>query len=275
MQRILTLTRYFLRSFFVSLTGLLYLILALVYWNVFFNPSQGTPEIENYILIIGVFGTAVSFLVARSIASRANQAMNLPLVTRLPSRIEYLTAVLLSTVLASTLLQLLVAALAMFRGPGPLWGRLLEIPPLWLATNVFAAVLALHASDFIAVGWSRVTLFGLLGLLLIGKSADTTISSWLVARLNSWSITANGQGWQVLAEWMRNAGVWLNGRETGILSQVYSWLIWPFTAISDAVINGFFTAPQALAPAVILLYAAILFLLSADLFADKDLEFVE
>jgi hypothetical protein len=275
MQRIFTLTRYFLRSFFLSLTGLLYLILALVYWNLFFNPSQGTPEIENYILIIGIFGAAVSFLVTLSIASRANQAVNLPLVTRLSSRIEYLTAVLLSTVLAATLLQLLVAALAMFRGPGLVWGRLLEIPPLWIATNVLAVVLALHATDFVAAGWSRVTLFGILGLLLIGKSADSTISSWLVTRLNGWSITANSQGWQVLAEWMRNAGVWLNGRETGILSQIYSWIIWPFTAISDGVINGFFTAPQALAPAVILLYAAILFLLSADLFAGKDLEFVE
>ena len=275
MRRIFTLTRYFLRSFFWSLTGLLYLILALVYWNVFFNPSQGTPEIENYILIIGVFGAAVSFLVALSIASRANQAVHLPLVIRLASRVEYLTAVLFSTILAATLLQLLVAALAMFRGPGLLWGRLLEIPPLWLATNVLAAVVALHASDFVAVGWSRVTLFGILGLLLIGKSADDRISSWLVTRLNSWSITANGQGWQVLADWMRSAGVWLNGRETGFLSQLYSWIIWPFTAISDAVINGFFTAPQALAPAVILLYAAILFLLSAELFAEKDLEFVE
>lgn len=275
MQRIFTLTRYFLRSFFLSLTGLLYLILALVYWNLFFNPSQGTPEIENYILIIGVFGTAVSFLVALSIASRANQAVNLPLVTRLSSRIEYLTAVLFSTVLAATMLQILVAALAMFRGPGLVWGRLLEIPPLWVATNVLAAVLALHATDFVAVGWSRVTLFGILGLLLVGKSADSTISSWLVTRLNGWSTMANSQGWQVLAEWMRDTGVWLNGRETGILSQVYSWIAWPFTAISDAVINGFFTAPQALAPAVILLYAAILFLLSADLFAGKDLEFVE
>ena len=275
MQRIFTLTRYFLRSFFLSLTGLLYLILALVYWNLFFNPSQGTPEIENYILIVGVFGAAVSFLVALSIASRANQAVNLPLVTRLPSRIEYLTAVLLSTVLAATLLQFLVASLAMFRGPGLVWGRFLEIPPLWLATNIFVVILALHATDFVAVGWSRVTLFGILGILLIGKSADSTISSWLVTRLNGWSMTANSQGWQVLAEWMRTAGVWLNGRETGILSQIYSWIIWPFTAISDGVINGFFTAPQALAPAVILLYAAILFLLSADLFAGKDLEFVE
>lgn len=275
MQRIFTLTRYFLRSFFFSLSGLLYLILALVYWNLFFNPSQGTPEIENYILIIGVFGAAVSFLVTLSIASRANQAVNLPLVTRLSSRIEYLTAVLLSTTLAATLLQLLVAALAMFRGPGLVWGRLLEIPPLWIATNILAVVLALHATDFVSAGWSRVTLFGILGLLLIGKSADSTISSWLGTRLNGWSIAASSQGWQVLAEWMRNAVVWLNGRETGILSQIYSWIIWPFTAISDGVINGFFTAPQALAPAVLLLYAAILFLLSADLFAGKDLEFVE
>lgn len=275
MQRIFSLTRYFLRSFFFSLSGLLYLILALIYWNVFFNPSQGTPEIENYILIIGMFGAAVSFLVALSIASRANQAVHMPLVARLPSRIEYLTAVLLSSVLAATVLQLLVALLAMFRGPGLLWGRLFEIPPLWLASNIFAAVLALHASDFVTVGWSRVTLFGILGLLLLGKSADGTVSAWLVTRFNNWSITLNQMGWQVLGEWINSASRWLSGRETGILSQLYSWIIWPFTAISDAVINGFFTAPQALAPAVIMLYAAILFLLSADLFAEKDLEFVE
>lgn len=275
MQRVFTLTRYFLRSLFFSLTGLLYLILALIYWNLFFNPSQGTPDIENYVLIIGVFGVAVSFLVALSVASRANQAVHMPLVTRLPSRIEYLTAVLFSSVLAATMLQLLVAALAMFRGPGLLWGRLLEIPPLWLATNVFAVVLALHASDFVAVGWSRVTLFGILGLLLLGNSADGAISSWFVVRLNGWSTALNQMGWQVLGEWLKNASVWLNGREVGILSQVYDWLVWPFNAISEAVVNGFFTAPQALAPAVILLYAAILFLLSADLFAGKDLEFVE
>ncbi|MCB9418389.1 MAG: hypothetical protein H6667_01180 [Ardenticatenaceae bacterium] len=275
MQRIFTLTRYFLRSFFFSLAGLLYLILALVYWKLFFDPTQGTPDIENYILIIGVFGAAVSFLVALSIAARANQAVHFPIIVRFSSRIEYLTAVLFSTVIAATLLQFLVAALAMFRGPGLVWGRLSEIPPLWLATNILAAALALHASDFVAVGWSRVTLFGILGLLLIGKSADSTISSWLVTRLNGWSMTASTQGWQGLADWMRNAGVWLNGRETGILSQIYSWIIWPFTAISDAVIKGSFTSPQALAPAVLLLYAAILFLLSADLFAEKDLDFVE
>lgn len=275
MQRILSLTRYFVRSFFFSLAGLLYIILALIYWNVFFDPSQGTPEIENYILIIGVFGAVVSFLVALSMATRANQAVHMPVVTRLPSRIEYLTAVLLSAIVAATILQLLVAALAMFRGPGLVWGRLLEIPPLWLATNVLAAVLALHASDFVAVGWSRVILFGIFGILLLGNTADSQISSWLAARFSSLSVTFSRMGWQVFGGWLNTAGTWLNGRETGILNQVYSWIVWPFTAISDAVINGFFTAPQALAPAVILLYAAILFLLSADLFAEKDLEFTE
>jgi hypothetical protein len=199
----------------------------------------------------------------------------MPLLSRLPSRIEYLTAVLLSAVLAATLLQLLVALLAMFRGPGLVWGRLLEIPPLWLATNVFAAALALHASDFVAVGWSRVVLFGLLGVLLIGKSFDDSLNAGLAMRMMNWGTAFNNQGWQVFGDWLRDAGMWLNGREVGILAQVYGWIIWPFTAISDGVITGFFTAPQALAPAIILLYATILFLLSADLFADKDLEFVE
>lgn len=275
MQRILTLTRYFLRSFFVSLTGLLYLILALIYWNLFFNPGQGTPHIENYILIIGVFGAAVSFLITLSVASRANRAVHMPLLSRLPSRIEYLTAVLFSAVLAATLLQLLVALLALFRGPELVWGRFLEIPPLWLATNVFAAVLALHASDFVAVGWSRVILFGILGVFLIGKSFDDSLNAGLATRMMKWGAAFSNQGWQLLGDWLREAGVWLNGREVGILSQIYGWLVWPFTAISDAVIAGSFTAPQALAPAIILLYAAVLFLLSADLFADKDLEFVE
>jgi len=39
--------------------------------------------------------------------------------------------------------------------------------------------------------------------------------------------------------------------------------------------HGFFDTTQALAPAVILLYATILFMLAADFFASKDLDFTE
>ncbi len=275
MQRVFTLTGYFVKSLFWSLAGLIYLILALVYWNLFFTPGQGTPDIENYILIIGAFGAAVSFLVTLSITARANQAVYFPVVARLPSRVEYLTAVLLSSIIAATLLQLVVAVLALYRGPGLVLGRFLEIPPLWIAMNVLTAVLAMHVSDFVTSGWSRVYLFGALGILLLGQSANGPISDWVVERLGRLSVTINQLGWTAVGRWATRAAGWIDGRETGILHQIFTWLIWPFTAISDAVINGFFSAAQALAPAVILLYATVLFLLAADLFAGKDLEFIE
>jgi hypothetical protein len=56
---------------------------------------------------------------------------------------------------------------------------------------------------------------------------------------------------------------------------VFSLLFWPFKAVADATIQGVFNPTQALAPAIILLYAAILFMLAADLFATKDLDFTE
>lgn len=275
MHRVFTLTGYFVRRLFWSLTGLIYIILALVFWNIFFAPTQGTPHIENYILIIGAFGAVISFLVTLSISARANQAVHYPLVTRLPSRIEYLTAVLLGAVISATILQLLVAALAMFRGPGLIWGRLLEIPPLWLATNILTAVLAMHASDFVTAGWSRVYLFGTLGIFLLSKTANTTINDWIVGRLSSASQLLLRLGWFSISEMVNDASRWFGSRDEGILSQILDWIVWPFNAISDGVINGFFNSTQALAPAVILLYATVLFLLAAELFARKDLEFVE
>ena len=50
MQRVWSLTAYFTKSLFFSLTGLMLLILTLVYWVVFFPPGQGTPHVENYVI---------------------------------------------------------------------------------------------------------------------------------------------------------------------------------------------------------------------------------
>ncbi len=68
---------------------------------------------------------------------------------------------------------------------------------------------------------------------------------------------------------------WSGGGALASLSRVSSLVFWPFRAMSDAVFAGGFTPSQALAPAVLLLYSAILFLTAALLFAGKDLEFVE
>ncbi|MCK5922722.1 MAG: hypothetical protein KAG66_17400, partial [Methylococcales bacterium] len=67
-KRILTLTRYFLQSLLFSVTGVLYIIFALLYWAVFFPPGQTTPDIENYVLLIGGFGVVLAFIVTLTLA---------------------------------------------------------------------------------------------------------------------------------------------------------------------------------------------------------------
>ena len=59
MRRIWTLSRYFNGRLTHSLSGLLYLIAALIFWIVIFNPSQGSPDFDHYFLMIGGFGAAI------------------------------------------------------------------------------------------------------------------------------------------------------------------------------------------------------------------------
>ncbi len=274
-QRIWVLTKFLLRRLFLSLSGVIYVILALVFWAILFPPQQGTPDFDNYFLINGAFGAVMTFLITLTLASRANEAANYPLVVRLPSRIEFLTAVLVSALLSAGILQFLVSALALFRGPASLWPQILEVPPVWMATNILAAVLALHASDFVTAGWSRVYVFGLLALFLFGQSSINTLAPWLGARLNALSATFAQQGWYEIANTLNRAVSWLNASGGQQLETVLGFIFWPFRATSEAVLNGYFNTNQALAPAVMLLYATILFMLAADLFANKDLDFVE
>ena len=112
-RRLIVLTGYFLRNIFFSLAGSIYVILTLAYWAIFFPPGQRTPDVDNYILIIGAFGAAMTFLATLTIASRAYRAEHCPLIVRLPSRIEYITAVFSSALVFAFVLQFLVAVLAL------------------------------------------------------------------------------------------------------------------------------------------------------------------
>lgn len=273
MQRIRVLTRYFFRTLFTSLPGIIYIILTLTYWLLFFNPQQGTPDFDYFLLVAGVFGPVATFLITMSIAARAYEAANAPFMVRLPSRIEYLTAVLITSLLSATGLQLLMATLALsIRGPAFTLGQLLEAPPVWLSLNVLAAVLALHATDFVAQGWSRVYLFGILAIFLFGQSIKTDT---LVQFANVLNRYASEQGWLTLSARLAQFSNTVAGSDTNVVGRFFSFMFWPFRAITDAIVNGAFTPLQAMAPAIILLYATILFLLAADLFAGKDLTFTE
>lgn len=274
-QRVLILTGHFSKTLFFSLTGLLLLILSLIYWAVFFPPGQGTPDVENYIILVGAWGAATTFLLALAVSSRAGRMENYPLIVRLPSRIEYLIAVLLSALLLGLIMQGLVAGLALIRGPELTGARFLAIPPLWLSINLLAAILALHVSDLVTAGWSRVIIFGLLAVALILNSAASSPESWFSARFTSLADLFDRFNLIWFSDLAYSAASWAANSPITGLARVSAILFWPFRAMADAVNSGTFTPSQALAPAVLVLYGSILFLVAAILFAGKDLDFQE
>ncbi len=275
-QRILILTGYFSKSIFFSLTGLILLILSLIYWAIFFPPGQGTPDIENYIILIGAHGAAATFLVTLAVSSKAARMENYPMLVRLPSRVEYLVVVLLSSLFLGLLLQLLVAGLALIRGPEITIARVQSIPPMWISINLLAAILAVHATDLVTSGWSRVVIFGLLAIALVLNSASSSTSeSWFSDQLNGISELFARINLMWFADITADAAAWAYTSPLSLVANAASVIFWPFRAMTDAVFAGGFTPSQALAPAVLVLYGAILFLIAATLFAGKDLEFLE
>lgn len=273
-QRIWALTRYFWRTVQFSLTGLIYVILALAYWWILFNPQQGTPNAPYYVLVTAVFGAAASFLLTLSFAARGNQAEHYPFVVRFPSRVEYLTAVMLASFVMAGSLQLLVALLALYRGPAINVGLFLDAVPVWTAVNILAAVLALHASDFVALGWSRVIVFSFIALLLIVQDNNNP-NSGLISTFTELGQQLTMNGSTVMGSLLSQIAQFLSGSLASQLREFLGFFLWPFSAITNATINGYFSPAQAMAPAVLLLYATVLFLLAADLFATKDLDFLE
>lgn len=271
-QRISVLTRYFSKSLLFSLSGILYLLLTLAFWYLFFNPNQQTPDEAYYQLIIGGFGTAMAFLVTLSAAARANAAEHYPIMVRLQSRVEFVTAVLASSLLIALFYQVVLMLLSLINGPDLTLGHILELPPLWLAPMLLAAVLALHASDFITIGWSRIYVFGLLAILLFGQGLQNESLASLSTSLSRYALN---QGWVGISTRLENFANTLNLTDDNVISRLFGFVFWPFEALAEAVTNGYFTANQALAPAILLLYATVLFLLAVDLFANKDLEFTE
>jgi len=274
-QRIWALMRYMFGSLIFSLAGTLFVILTLLSWAVLFPLGQGTPDFENYFLIVAALGGTITFLATLTIASRANRAENFPLIARLPSRVEYITAVFLAALAFGGLMQLLVGLLALIGGPEMLAGHILQIPPVWIAVDVLAAVLALHATDLVSSGWSRVIIFGSLAILLIGQNVVERLNSWILQLISTASSALYARQIEGAAAIMGSISAWLYGSGNGFLADVFGIIFWPFRAIADAVIGGGFTRSEAMAPAALLLYATVLFLIAADLFAGKDLDMPE
>lgn len=272
MTRMWTLSRYFLRTLFPSITGIIFVLLTIAYWFVLFNPQQQTPDASYYILLIGIFGAGMVFLITIAMASQANKMQLAAWHTRIPSRAEYLTAVFLSALLATALLQFLLALLSLINGPSLSMANIVAIPPIWYSMMIITAVLALHATDLVTNGWSRVYVFGILAILLFGQGINNSTVSRVASNLSE---IASVQGWFDLSQTLNEYANTVAASDTNILSRLFGFVFWPFSAIEKGIANGYFTISQALAPAILLLYAIILFMLAADFFASKDLHLTE
>lgn len=275
-QRILAISAYLFRSFLFSLAGLLYILLALAYYMVLFDPRQHTPDPDYFILVLGLLGLGLSFLVTLSIASRANNAAHFPLIVRLPSRIEYLTAVFFASILYASILQFAFALIALVAN-GPKLGiqDFFLIPPLWISGNILFTVLSLHATDLVTAGWSRVYVYATIGLLLYLQSGLDLLSDWLDGLFNQIGNALLGTGLDALASLAFDLANFFSEGSSSALGSALSLVFWPFKAIVEAVINGYFTPLQALAPAFLMIYAAFLFLLASRFFSKKDLFMAE
>ena len=271
-QRIVTLTRYMTRTVLFSLSGVFYLLLTLAFWYLLFNPQQQTPDIAYFRLMIGGFGAGLAFLATLSVAAKANDAQHYPFLVRLKSRVEFVTAVLVSSLIITLIYQMLLMLLSLINGPSLTLGTLLEIPPIWLAPMLLLAVLALHASDFITVGWSRIYVFGVLAILLFGQGMQNESLASLSSSLGRYAIN---QGWVEISGSLEEYANTLSQADDNVISRLFGFVFWPFEALTEGITNGYFTANQSLAPAILLLYATVLFLLAVDIFANKDLEFTE
>jgi hypothetical protein len=173
-------------------------------------------------------------------------------------------------------MQLLVAGVALIaNGPNITVRQAVEITPIWVAADILLVILALHASDLVTRGWSRVYFFGILGLLLYLQSGLGLLGDWLFSLSNSIGSTLSESGLDTLARFFYDTATWLSSDGSGLIERVFGLLFWPFRAIIDAVIAGQFSLVQSLAPAVLLIYATLLYLLAANLFARKDLMLTE
>jgi hypothetical protein len=244
----------------------------MAFYIIFFDPRQRTPDLDYYTLVLGLFGLTFSFIVTLTVSARANQAAHYPLIVKLPSRIEYLSAVMVASLLYALTMQIVIASIALvLNGPDVTFRQMLDIPPLWIAGDVLFVIIALHASDLVAKGWSRVYVFTVLGILLYLQSGLGLIGDWLFGLFNRLGSAFAGRGLDALAGIFYDLATWFTSDGTQLIEDVFGIVFWPFDAIIDATIRGHFSPIQALAPSLILIYASLMFVLAAHFYSHKDL----
>lgn len=277
-QRINALTFYLWRSLAVSPAGGLLLLGTFAFWLIAFNPRNGAiPDPAYFISLIGMLGAVLSLITTLIIAAIAYRQEHATLLARANSRVEVLAAVLAAALLFSGGLQIVFAATVVLLpgGPSLRTARLIELPPLWWSLNLIIAVLTLHASDLVAKGWSRVLIFGTLVLLLFGQQVDSRMMNTVARQFRVISSWLFNRELGVVARPFSMAAGWLQVQGVAVFERWFGFAFWPFRSMMAAIRDGGYSYTEAIAPAILVLYATIFFLLAADFFATKDLHLEE
>ena len=255
MKRLWALVRYLLQDLFRSLTGMLVVVAALVFYLMAMVSVKGGVDRDYFALVIGGFFAILALVLAVVIADRAHQASSYLLILRLPSRTPFLAGVALAAIAVSGLLAVGVALLSIPRLVTPLTaGMVLDIVPVWASWLVLGAALGLHMSELVRRGWSRTLLYALLAFILfVLNQRQSGVPVDLADRFD----------W--IPHIMPDPARW------AWATKLVDVILWPISAAIRVARAGGYGVLESLAPGVLLLLAAAVFVLAGALFERKDL----
>jgi hypothetical protein len=239
MRRIRTLTRFLTGDLFRSLAGIVPLAAALVFGVIAFEYGMDQAQ---FITVAGVgFGT-ICLLTTLLLASRANRASSYLLLARLHSRTELLLALAMGGLGITIFLAVLVTSANLLAGrltlvlPSALW-----ILPSWLVLWLLAVALALPLSALVGRAGSHLVGYVTLAVLLVANDQNAMLRS----------------------------------RDLDWLVRIVNTVLWPVNTLLARASAGSHDRLYFLSLVLTMAYALSLFILSAQLFADKDLLWTE
>lgn len=239
MSRVWVLAVYLLRDLFRSLAAVVPLGVTLAFALIAFEYGMDQPQ---FVTVAGVAMAALCILNCLLLAGRANRGASYLVAGRLPRRAELLAALVISSVALTVVLALVTTIGNLVTGRLTLdWPSAWWIIPTWLCLLLLAAALALPLAPLTSRGGSH-----LVGWLLLAAT--------LVAYDQRPRLRARGLGWAARAV------------------EVVAWPVSTLLSQASAGVHG---RSYFLALALTLAYAALLFVLAAETFGDKDLLWAE
>lgn len=255
MRRVMALVGYQVRELFRSLTGMLVVVAALVFYLVGILSVTGGVDRDYFGLVIGGFFGLYSMMVALVLSDRAYRASSYLVVSRLPARAALLAALIISSVLISLVAELVVAAMSLPRLVSPFTvTAALEMLPVWISWLVLGAVLGIHMSELVRRGWSRTVIYGVLAFVLFVLNQQQGGVPIELADQFSW-----------VPSLMTDRAKW------GWAFNLVEVITWPVAASIKVARETPYTILDGLSPAVTVLASIALFGLASELFDGKDL----